>query len=57
MPSAYQLLYVFEYFDIFNNMPIDNNKNIREEPPALMKGNALPVGGIDEVATATCIKN
>ena len=54
---ACQFLYVFEYFEIFNKIPIENNKNISDDPPALINGSALPVGGIDEVATATCIKN
>ena len=36
---------------------MEHNRNIIDEPPALIKGRALPVGGIDDVATATCIKN
>jgi hypothetical protein len=44
--------YVLEYFDIFSKIPIEHSKNISDEPPALIKGSALPVGGIDDVATA-----
>jgi hypothetical protein len=36
---------------------MEQSKNIKDEPPALINGRALPVGGIEEVATATCIKN
>jgi len=32
---------------------MEHNKNIIDEPPALIKGRALPVGGIEDVATAT----
>jgi len=42
-----------EYFDIFSNIPIEHKRNIIDDPPALMKGRALPVGGIEDVATAT----
>jgi hypothetical protein len=38
-------------------MPIEHSKNIIDEPPALIKGSALPVGGIEDVATATWIIN
>jgi hypothetical protein len=37
---------------MFNKMPIEHNKNIKDEPPALINGRALPVGGMEEVATA-----
>jgi len=44
-------------FDMFKIIPIDTSKNNNDVPPALIKGRALPVGGIDEVATAICTKN
>jgi hypothetical protein len=43
---------VFVYFEILIIIPTALSKKIRDEPPALIKGNVIPVTGINPVDTA-----
>jgi hypothetical protein len=38
---------------MLSSIPTSTIKSSREEPPELKKGSDTPVGGIDEVTTAT----
>ena len=39
------------YLEMFSNMPIETSMSVRDDPPALIRGNVIPVTGIKPITT------